>query len=281
MLSSAGSPLVRAAHTAPMPCSGFERTVPRHAAIRTCAGFGGPGQLAVQRRRGCVLAISEQLVGAGQTGGGDLRSQTALRAGERLLQSFGRSIPTDPAQGVGRRAGQGSRRRPASSAISGSIGRAITARSQRADHAELELAIQRSQGVPQHLINGRAGNAFERAQRGVRRKLLVGEQAVHAPRPASPWRCRRVVRRQRPWLRASRPAKPAAPPSDPPDAAKSLGVVSGQAVGIQDQLLKRVQRLPLVAVPVTRDGARTSRSGRCRRPSWRLVSKARWPEAEA
>ena len=34
--------VVSAAHTAPMPCSGFERTLPRHAAIRTCAASAAP-----------------------------------------------------------------------------------------------------------------------------------------------------------------------------------------------------------------------------------------------
>ena len=235
--------------------------------------FAGPGQWVVQRRRDCILALSEQLVGAGQKGGGDLRSRTALRAGERLLQSFDRSTPIDPAQRVGCCPGYGliGTREQRDQRLNG---RAITARCQRADHAEPGLAIQRPQGVPQHLINGRAGNAFECEQRGVRRKLLVSKKAVHGRgvllrgnvAELSADKTLGCGRRDRRRQQCHHPIRQI--------AAKSLEVVSSQAVGIHDQLLKRGQRLPFVAESVTRDGAQGRvrvdaggrHSGWCRRP---------------
>ena len=130
-------------------------------------GFGGSGQLRVQRCRGCVLAFREQLVGAGQTGGGDLRSQAALRAGQSLLQSPGRSIPTDPAQGVSRRASQGLVR--AREHRDQRFGRrAITACAQRGDHAQLQTRLPTSPGHPAASDRPSGRESFERTQGGVR-----------------------------------------------------------------------------------------------------------------
>ena len=48
----AGSPLVRAWHTVPTACSGFARTVPRNAAIRTCSVSLGPDNCAYSAAAG-------------------------------------------------------------------------------------------------------------------------------------------------------------------------------------------------------------------------------------
>jgi hypothetical protein len=68
-------------------------------------GFGGSGQLRVQRGGGYLVVLREQPFRAGQTGGDNVRSQAALGAAKRLLQRSGSRVPTDLAQGVCRCAG--------------------------------------------------------------------------------------------------------------------------------------------------------------------------------